>query len=188
MTDDEEETVRVVAQVPESVKAAAKEKLEYGGLSREIQDTLERIAFGEDLSQRSRLKRRREELADERRTLREQRREIDAEIETVEQRIDAVDDKLDDLTTREEKYEAKLESLEHRVRAEGQRLDTDHGAVRNVAAEVGIEPEGVVETLKERNPDVPTYAFTDGLHDRHDWDGLPESVADRDVSERKPID
>jgi len=185
---DDEETVRVVAEVPASVKETAKEKLEYGGLSREIQETLERIAFGEELNQRSRLQRRREELADDLREKREQRRELDAEIETLEQKVGGIDDKLQNLTTREEKHEAKLETLENRLRVEGTRLWEDHPAVKEAAAAAGVEPEGVVETLKERNPDVPTYAFQQGLHDRHDWNGLPDSEADLDVAERDSIE
>lgn len=186
MTDGEsEETARVVAQVPESVKAAAKEKLEYGGLSREIQDTLERIAFGEDLGERSRLERRRDELTEELREKREERREINAEIENIEQRIDGVEDKLSNLTSREDKFEARIEALETRLRVEGQRLDPDHAAVKDAAAAAGVEPEGVVEKLKERNPDVPTYAFQDGLHDRETWSGLPENKAHQSVEKRE---
>jgi len=187
MTDDTENTVRVVAQVPQSVKDAAKDKLEYGGLSREIQDTLERIAFGEELGQRSRLERRREELAEQLREKREKRRETDADIENLEQRIDAVENDLSNLTSREDKYEARLEALETRLRVEGQRLDPEHAAVRDAAVAAGVEPEGVVETLKERNPDVPAYAFQQALHDRETWDGLPESEAQPDVEDREGV-
>jgi len=188
MSQEDEKTVRVVADVPESVKETAKEKLEYGGISREIQQTLERIAFGEDLTQRSRLERQRTELVEERRKKREERREIDTDIENLDQRIDGIDEKLNNLTTREDKYEARLESLEHRLRHEGQRLDANHGAVKDTAREAGVEPEKVMETLKERNPDVPVYAFQDGLHDRNSWDGLTESQANREVAEREALD
>lgn len=187
MSGDDEKTVRVVAEVPESVKETAKEKLEYGGLSREIQETLERIAFGEDLTQRSRLERQRDELQAELREKREQRRDLDAEIETLEQRISGVDEKLSEITTREDKYEAKLEELDALLRQDGVRLDPDHGAVRRAAETAGVEPEGVVATLKERNPDVPTYAFEDGLHDRETWGGLPDDQATHAVSEREGV-
>lgn len=183
-----EETTRVVADVPVSVKDAAKEKLEYGGISREIQETLERIAFGEDLTQRSRLERQREELQEELRQKREQRRELDAEIENYEQRVSAIDDKLSNVTTREDKFEAKLEELEAKLRVDGMRLDPNHPAVARAAQTGGMEPEGVVETLKDRNPDVPVYAYEDGLYDQHSWDGLPDSQATLEVSEREPLE
>ena len=189
MSDDEPaaETTRVVADVPVDVKETAKEKLPYGGLSREIQDTLERIAYGEELGQRSRLERRREELQADLRDARERRREIDAEIATLEDRIDGVDDKLSNLTTREDKFEAKIEELEAMLRQDGTRLDPDHAAVKRAAETGGVEPEGVVETLKERNPDVPPYAFEDGLHDRNTWDGLAPDVATLPVSDRQGV-
>lgn len=170
MTDDEEH-VQVKAKVPRSVREGAKEKLEYGGLSREIRELLTRIAFGEDLNQRSRLERQRDEIQERIRDLREQRRELDTEIDNLEMRRESLNETLSNLTTREDKYEAKLESLEHRLLEEGERLDPGHGAVVEAANTAGIEPEGVVETLKERNPDVPPYAFQDALHDQRTWDG-----------------
>jgi len=185
---DESETARVVADVPKEVKEAAAEKLEYGGLSREIQDMLERIAFGEDLNQRSRLQRQRQQLKDDLVDKREARRAINNDIETIEQRINGINEQLSNLTTREDKYEAKLESLEHRLRVEGSRLDPEHPAIKEAASTGGVEVEGVIQTLKERNPDVPVYAFQDGLRDRESWDGLPESVAERSVDEREVID
>ena len=186
--NEEEETVRVVADVPKSVKEAAKEKLEYGGLSREIQEMLERIAFGEDLTQRSRLERQRKELKDKLLEKREERRELDAEIENIEQRVNAIGEKMSNLTTREDKYEAKLESLEHRLRVEGSRIDPKHPAVREAAQTAGVERAGVMETLKERNPDVPAYAFKDALSDRETWNGLDESVAKLPVEKRESLD
>ena len=185
---DEEETTRVVADVPTDVKETAKEKLPYGGISQEIQNTLERIAYGEELGQRSRLERRREELQADLREARERRREIDAEIATLEDKINGVDDKLSTLTSREDKYEAKVEELEAMLRQDGTRLDPEHAAVKRAAETGGVEPEGVVETLKERNPDVPTYAFKDGLHDRNTWDGLDDETATLPVDERKGVE
>lgn len=181
---DDEETVRVVADVPVSVKETAKEKLEYGGISREIQETLERIAFGEELTQRSRLERQREELQDTLREKRERRRELDADIANLETRIDGVDEKLSNVTSREDKYEAKLEELEAKLRVEGQRIDPDHPAVERAAATGGVETDGVIQTLMDRNPDVPEYAFQQHGYDAKSWDGLPEEQARLAVGER----
>ncbi len=184
MTDDEE-SVRVVANVPKSVKETAKEKLEYGGISREIQETLERIAFGEELTQRSRLERQREELQEELQQKRERRRELDADIANIEQRIDGIDSKLNNITTREDKYEAKLEELEAMLRKDGMHITPDLPAVERAAKTGGVENEGVIQTLKERNPDVPTYAFEKVMHAAETWTGLPDSQADLPVDERE---
>jgi len=185
---DGEETVRVVANVPKSVKEAAKDKLEYGGLSREIEDTLSRIAFGEDLNQRSRLERQKADLKETLVDKREQRRELDAEIENLEQRVAGINDKMSNLTTREDKYEAKLESLEQRLRSEGSRLDPKHPAVKEAANTGGVEPAGVIQTLKQRNPDVPVYAFQDALRDRETWNGLDDDIAGLPVGERESLE
>ena len=185
---DDEEMVQVVVNVPKTVKETAKEKLPYGGITNEVRDTLNRIAFGEDLNQRSRLERQREELNDKLVDKREERRELDTDIENLEQRINSIDEKMSNLTTREDKYEAKIESLEHRLRVEGSRFDPEHPAIIEAAKTGGVEVEGVIQTLKERNPDVPSYAFQDGLYDTETWDGLPDSVADLEVSEREPLE
>jgi len=188
MTDDTpEETTRVVAEVPVEVKEAAKEKLPYGGLTEEIQDTLERIAFGEDLTQRSRLERRREDLQSDLEDRRAERRELDARIENLEQQVASIDEKLSTITTREDKYEAKIEALEASLRHDGMRCDPGNGAVQRAASTGGVEPAGVVKTLKERNPDVPAYAFEDALHDRETWDGFVEERASLPVDERKEV-
>lgn len=183
----DEETVQVIANVPKSVRDGAKEKLEHGEMSEEIRDTLARIAFGEDLNQRARLETRLEDLRDQRDELRRERRQLDAEIENIDSRIDSVETKISQLTSREERYEAKLESLEHRVRAEG-RLFPEHAAVKNVASEAQREPEGVIKDLKDRNPDIPDYAFEERTpySDEPRWNGFEdEEIINRDVDERE---
>ena len=168
----------------EEVVETAKAKLKHGEMTEILRDTLRTIAFGEDLGQRARFERRTEELQDELRALREDKRELSAKIENVEQQIHGYQTKISNLSTREDRYEAKLESLEHRLRLEGQRLDIDHAAVKEVARSVQKEPDGVIEDLKQRNPDIPVYAFQDGLLDRKRWDGLPEEQAQLPVGER----
>lgn len=184
---DEEEMVQICVNVPKSAKETAKQKLDYGGISREVRDRINEIAFGGDLNQRSRLERQRDELKNELREARERRREAEADIESLEERIQAIDEKLAGLTTREEKYEAKLEELESRLREDGVRVDIDHPAVGRAAATGSVEKEGVIKTLKERNPDVPDYAFEDGLHDQHDWGGVDDEGIGKDVDEREEI-
>lgn len=172
---NDEEMAQVVVNVPRSAKDSAMEKLEYGQMTEEIRDLVTRIAFGEDLGQRSRLERQLEDLRDRRDELRRERRSLDAEIENIDSRIDGVEKRISQLSSQEERYEAKLESLEHRLRAEG-RLFPEHSAVREVAKEAEREPEGVIEDLKGRNPDVPEYAFEEMTPyvDEPKWHGFED--------------
>lgn len=183
----DEETVQVVVNVPKSVKETAQDKLEYGGLTREVREALQRVAFGEDLNQRSRLERQLEELQDEREELRNQRRELDADIEAVDNKINGVQNSLNQLSTEEDRYEAKLEELEYRLRDEGTRLWPTNGNVARVAKEAGKEPEGVVQDLKERNPDVPDIAFEEGklYSNEPSWNGVDEEDIELDVEDRE---
>lgn len=172
---DSEETVRVVADVPKSIKMAAKEKLPHGGLSQEIEDALSRVAFGEELTQRSRLERQLDDLQKKRQDLQDERRELDAKIETYDNKIETVQREMSNLSSREERYESKLEELEVRLRVEGTRLDPGNTHVKRVAKESQKEVEGVVQDLKQRNPDVPDFAFEDGLHDhQNSWQSIDE--------------
>jgi outer membrane protein TolC len=99
--------------------------------------------------------------------------------------VQAVEEKLAQITTREEKYEAKLEELEGQLRHDGIRLDPGHPAVKRTAGAGGVDPDGVIRDLKERNPDVPAYAFEDGINDyENDWNGLPDDIANREPGDR----
>lgn len=184
MSSDEEMT-QVKALVPEDAKEVAKQKLDHGGLSEEIRKTIESIAYGGDVQQRTRLERRRDEIKETLRDLRQERKRIETKIDAEESKLDAVEEEIAALAEREDKYEAKLEELEAKVRIEGARVFADHPAVHRAAKTGGVEPEGVIEELKDRNPDVPEYAFKQALHDERDWHGLPEDVATRPVEERE---
>lgn len=186
MSDDNEDMVPIHVKVPREVKETAKEKLQHGGLSREVRDTLERIAFGGELNKRSRLERQRDLLKEEVREARKEQREISARIEDKEDRISAIDTKLSNLTKREDKYEAKLEELESKLREDGMRIDPGRKDVKRAAGTGEIEPEGVIRDLKERNPDVPDFAFEDGLHDhQNEWNGVADDELGADVDERE---
>ncbi|ADJ16809.1 hypothetical protein HacjB3_19333 (plasmid) [Halalkalicoccus jeotgali B3] len=161
--DTEERMVQVAVEVPESVRDGAKAKLPYGGMSQVIREELNRVAFGEEMGQRSRLESRLEDVREERDKLQRERRELNAKLENLEDQAKDIERKLDDLTTQEDRYEAKLESLEYNIRIEGRNLFADHGQVESIAAEAGKSPEGVIKDLKHRNPDVPDEAFLSGL-------------------------
>lgn len=186
MSDDNEEMKLINVNVPKSVHETAKKKLEYGGISREVREALRRVAFGEDMNQRSRLEQQMEVLRDEREELRAERREIDAKIENIESKIDGIQDDISQLSSEEERYDSKLEELEYRVREDGTRLWPENSHVERVAKEAQREPEAVVNDLKKRNPDIPDYAFEKmtPYSDDPDWSGVPEEDIDLAVDDR----
>lgn len=185
MGEGESDHVMVAAQIPEDVKDAAKQKLDHGGITREIEDLFKRIAYGEDVNLRSRLKRQREQLQEQLDGKRRERRELDADIENLEDRIQGLDRKMDGLTTQEDKFEAKLEELDAKLRIEGQHIDPDHPAVDRAAATGKVETGKVMRELRERNPDVPEYAFEEMRDAEGRWEGLPEKQARLPVDERE---
>ncbi|ADJ17266.1 hypothetical protein HacjB3_19618 (plasmid) [Halalkalicoccus jeotgali B3] len=163
---DPNETSFVGTDVLTVAKDAVKAKRGHGGISEVIRDAINREAFGEQLNRRGQLEARREELVEKRAERREELREVtnrlEGEIDALGDEIDTLDTKLNSLTTREERYEAKLESLEYWLRVKGMRFDPGNGRLKEVAASAGREPEGVIQDLKLRNPDVPDVAFGDG--------------------------
>lgn len=193
----DEETAIASAEVPKSTYELAKDKLPYGGISKEIRGLIERIAHGDDLNQRSRLEQRLRNLREQRRELQQERREIDVRIENIDSRIQTAEREVSQLTEVEERYEAKIEMLEQRLRDpdnEYFHLLPDLRAVRRIAEETGREPEGVVADIRDRNPDVPEYAFEepptaydhDPIHNPR-WNGFnSEEEINRPVGERRP--
>ena len=188
MTEEEPDHVMVAAKIPKDVKDAAKQKLDHGGITREIEDLFKRIAYGEDVNLRSRLKRQREQLQERLDEKRRERRELDAEIENLEDRIQGLDSKMEGLTTREDKFEAKLEELDAKLRIEGQHIDPEHPAVERAAATGKVETGKVMRKLRERNPDVPDYAFEQKMDSDEDWNGFPENRANLPVEKRESKD
>lgn len=160
--------------VERDAKELAKEKLEYGELSTELRETIQRIAFGEEISKREQSRKRLAELRDEKDRLRSDKRDIEAELEDIEQQITRVEERLENMERREDKYEASLEMLEETLR-DGGHVFEDHGQVIKAAKIGGKETEDVIRELKERNPSIPDHAFVSKLHTNKTWDGVSSS-------------
>jgi len=168
MSDDR---AQINFTVDRDAKELVKDKLEHGELSTALRQRVQELAFGEEISQRETAKRRLAELREEKDDLRSKKREIEAELEDVEQQITRVEERVDGMERREDKYEASLEMLEESLRS-GSRLFEEHGQVVKAAKIGGVDASAVLDELKERNPEVPEYAFEDMLHSNHDWDGV----------------
>lgn len=152
-------------------KELAKERLDYGELSKILRKRVHEVAFGEEVSKHTRLEQRLRELREEKDELRTKRREIETQIEGVEQQITRVEEQLNQLDKREDQYEAALEMLEETL-AEGGRVFPGHGQVQRAAKLGEKSAEEVIADLKDRNPTVPDHAFVSGLESNREWRGI----------------
>jgi len=151
-------------------KELAKNHLEHGELSERLRETVRAIAFGEEVSQHQKLKKRLENLRDTKDDLRAEKRELEAKIEDVEQKISRVEERVDKLDRREDQYSASLEMLEDQLMS-GAHVFPGHGQVMKAAKMGEKEPEDVIDDLKERNPSVPDYAFKSKMDTSRNWNG-----------------
>jgi chromosome segregation ATPase len=166
---DEEEKQMVTFNIDLDTYQQAKEKLAHGEMSEELRMKLKRIAYGTDASKR-------EQLREKLHTLREDKRDIESEINTLRgkrsektRKIERVEQRLDDLRDIEGEYNGALEMLESRL-LQGERIYIQLDAVENAAQLGEKNKEDVLEDLKDRNPDVPAYAFElSPVHEPTDW-------------------
>jgi len=160
---ENEEMVQLVVEVPKETKEVAKRNLEYGGLSREVRNTLARIAHGEETAELQRVKDNLEDLRDKRSELKQSRDEIENKLSDIERKIERNEKKLDRLRDMESEYEGRLMSIEEQMIEDEIRVFHDHGQILSVAQEYGLEPIDVINDLQERNPDLPDKQFRSGI-------------------------
>lgn len=97
--------------------------------------------------------------------------ELEDDLEDVREEKQALLSKKAEMEEEQDAYEEHLEDLE-KFLLQGRHLDPSHPRVKNAANIGDVEPTEVIEDLKERNPEVPDYAFIDGLHADQSWDGF----------------
>lgn len=165
-----------------SAKELAKDKLEHGELSERLRRTVEEIAFGEEISQRSKLEERLDALQDRRDELRSDRERIDAELDEVTSKIERVESRLDELQTREDEYEVALEMLEDQL-ADGTHVFPGHGQVQKAAHVGECDPQDVISDLQDRNPSIPEHAFMDRMSAPQEWNGTHGQTSEKSEGE-----
>lgn len=166
---------RIIFNIDEDTKELVQNKLEHGELSKLLRQEVEEIAFGEEVSKRSKLEKRLDGLRDRRDELQSEQDRIAAELKEVESKIDRIESRLDELESREDNYEVALEMLEDQL-ADGAHIFPQHGQVQKAAHIAEIEPEDVITDLKDRNPSVPEYAFMDRLSAPQEWTGTHDQA------------
>lgn len=174
--DEDPENVQVSHLVPEHVREAAKANAEYGELSEKVRTLYETVAFGEEIGERSQLQRELDSIREKKDQKRAKKREIETEIENLERREQRIEERISSLSSKEDKFEGAMEMIEQQL-YDGTHIFPEHGLVKRATGLAGMDPEQVINKLKERNPGVPDYAFKSKIHAERDWHGCTEAEA-----------
>lgn len=162
---------QIAFNVDSDAKQAAKNRLEFGELSEVLRNTVERVAFGEEVNEKEQVEARINLLREDRDDLRQERRRIEGEIEGIETELSRLEERMRRLEDSTQQYEAALEMLEENI-IEGGRIWPAHPQVSRAAHIGNKDPRGVIDDLRERNPDLPELVFRQGIHDDNEWNGL----------------
>jgi len=136
----------------------AKSGLDRGDLSSELRNTVERLAYGADVAEETRLADTLKTLREDRRSLRQEKSNIQSKIDEKNRKIERVEQRLDQLRDREGEYDGVLAMLEEDL-SDGVRIMEGTDKVKRAASIGDCEPSDVIEDLQERNPEIPDKAF-----------------------------
>lgn len=173
MSDDGDETVRVNHLMDRELREAAQENTEHGELSEHVRRVYKTAAYGDAEGRRSQLQMELEQTRDEKDRLRSEIRGLQSEMENVERREARLEERMESVREDDQKYEGHLESIETAL-LNGQHIFEGHGAVKRAAETGRKDPSEVIADLKERNPNVPDYAFAESMKTEKRWTGLSE--------------
>lgn len=178
--DDGDEKVQVCGYVERRTRELAKHNTDHGELSREIAETVKRIAYGEAAADRAQIKRELEQTRDMEDAIRGDIREQQAKLDRLQRKEARLEERLTEMTDQEERYEGHLESLEGQL-ADGNHVFPSHGGVKRAAAAHDEKSETtVIADLKERNPTIPAHAFQPYHETGERWDGVGDDDGDDD--------
>jgi len=153
-----ENTKRSTFLVDEQTLEEAKSKLDRGELSKELRQTVQRLAHGTDVAEETRLTDRLQTLREDRRGLRQERDNIECELDEINRKIERVEQRLDNLRDQQGEYDGVLAMLEEDLHS-GIRILGGSDKVAKAASIGDCDKGDVIDDLKERNPDVPAKAF-----------------------------
>lgn len=192
MTQD---TKRLVVELAASKKEVLDEIFEYGELTATFRDVADRIIEQEGYT--------RQTVYDARIEQKKQARDDHREARDHHaERADELDDEIEELQreranvlSKEDEYRGALKELERDLRREPTGPDDDtltciwatHPKVQGLADEYGKQADVVLDDLRDRNPDVPNEAFTEGVVSQS-YRGLPPEQARLPVDERDAED
>lgn len=175
MSSEDNDTKALAAEVDAEVHENLKEKLDHGEISELLRRVAETVAYGGTGDKRTifdeRIEMKREELD----TKRYERKIVDTDIDRLEQELRELERKREQVETKEEQFMGEIKGIERRLRAgELPCVFTDHAEIANLKNEYGRSKESIIDLLRERNPDVPEYAFVDNLRDQRAFSGFSD--------------
>jgi len=157
--NDNEKTEQVNVQIPKHTKEKAKKQLEHGGLTRVVRESLERVAHGEQTTERERVKDNLKELRDTRRDKVKDKQGLESEIEDLDLKIERAENRLDELDDKKGEYEGRLAMLVSQIEEDEMRVWPTHGKVVKIAEETNCTQEDVIADIRERNPTLTNLVF-----------------------------
>lgn len=169
-----------------------KELLRHGEQSKILRDVVDTIVktggYDRHTVFDSRIEQKKETLQE----LRRERRHLDEEIGQVESELEQLRERRENILSQQDEYEIALAAIERPFRAgEFGHVDVGHARIQELAEEYGRRPDDVHQDLRDRNPDVPDYAFSQYGHVstiNGKFEGLPGSKAALPPDEREPLD
>lgn len=186
MSDD---TTTMGAQIPTDTAEVVKERLGYGEWSEYARELAEVLAYGDGFDERTPydvvIQKKRGELDDARDT----RDEWQDTIDTLERELEDLKQEREEYKTTKDQFEGALWQLEQDFRAgEIGHLYKSHPKIKNLSERFGRDAEALMDTLRERNSDVPEYAFKQLAFADSKFGGLAESDVGTPVENRASID
>lgn len=144
--------------VDREVWEAALEQLEHGEMSERLRQFVEQIAFGAEVNERKRLMQQMEHLRSERSELEGRIANMQRMRDNHERKISNIEQRLSQLDDRVGKFEGAVETIEELLFAGG-RITVDNPQVERAAIIGEVTEEEVIETIRNRNPEVPDIAY-----------------------------
>lgn len=192
MTDDTNDTARINFNYDAEKKEMLDALLDHGELSGILRETLDTVIEQEGFDRKTVYDARIARKEAEARELRAERDLVNREIEVAEDAKDGLREKREDVLTDEDEYRGALKALETDLRfkpANGGTIEyitTDHPRVTSIAREYDKPNPEVMDDIRERNPDIPSKAFSGvtTLNSIESFEGLPADQARLPVDER----
>lgn len=169
-------TQQFKARVDPEVYERAKERSEYGELTRETRKTIYRLAFGDDRTEKERLRARRDEIDDELDDVDGKIRELQAKRDNLQSERKTVEKKLEQKEDIEDKVETRIE-MHIDTLWSGNPVLPEHKSVKKTAELSGLTPDEIIGRIRDRVP-FPDYAFTANTNGKK-WNGVEARRFDR---------
>lgn len=165
-----DEDVHVSHRVPEDIRDEAQNRTNRGEISEAVRRVYRNFARGEAYPGHAQHEAERVVLERMDDRLQEYQDEMDETRRAMQERIEELEEEKEQRDAARDEYEGRLRELEELVRS-GSHVDPEHGAVLDAAECSARPPSRVIEELKQRNPDIPDYAFQPADEADGIWDG-----------------